>query len=132
MESLIEGFDNIGVAVSDLGRAVAFYRLLGFEVRYEQEDSASLGAGNAVIYIFRTASGSRPEPRSLDLTRNPPGIDHISLRVADADAAFEELRALGVAIQTEPEDQEWGSRTISVMDPDGTRIWFLGPPKVSG
>ena len=126
---MIESFDNIGVAVTDYPRAVDFYKKLGFELDFEEGEGGSMKAGNAVLYVFKTTSGTSPQPRDVTLTGNPPGIDHISFRVPDVDAEHARLRKAGLEVETEPEDQSWGSRTITILDPDGNRLWFLGPLK---
>jgi methylmalonyl-CoA/ethylmalonyl-CoA epimerase len=128
---VIEAFDNIGVAVTDYQGAVDFYKKLGFELDFEESEGASLKAGNAVLYVFKTSSSTSPQSRDVSLTANPPGIDHISFRVPDVDAEYERIRKAGLAVETEPEDQSWGSRTITILDPDGNRLWFLGPLKGS-
>jgi len=54
----------------------------------------------------------------------PPGVSVVYVVVPDADAAFERARAAGAEV-TEPVDQSYGSRDITVTDPDGNR-WSLG------
>lgn len=125
----IESFDNIGVAVTDYPKAVEFYKKLGFEMDYEEGEGGSMKAGNAVLYVFKTSSSADPQSRDVSLTANPPGIDHISFRVPDVDAEFARISKAGLKVETEPADQEWGSRTITILDPDGNRLWFLGPLK---
>ena len=44
--------------------------------------------------------------------------------VDDADAAYERAKAAGAEV-TEPVDQDYGSRDLTVTDPDGNR-WSLG------
>ena len=40
----------------------------------------------------------------------------------DCDAAVELLRAAGVRVIAEPEDQPWGERVARVQDPDGNEV----------
>ena len=54
----------------------------------------------------------------------PPGVSVVYVVVPDADAAYERARAAGAEV-TEPVDQTYGSRDITVTDPDGNR-WSLG------
>ncbi len=126
---MIESFDNIGVAVTDYKKSVDFYGKLGFDVDYEDGESGMLRSGNALLYVFKTSSTAQPQSRDVSLTGNPPGIDHISFRVPDVDGVYDELIKAGLKVETEPADQEWGSRTITILDPDGNRIFFLGPLK---
>jgi uncharacterized glyoxalase superfamily protein PhnB len=54
----------------------------------------------------------------------PPGVSVVYVVVGDADAAYERARAAGAAV-TEPVDRSYGSRDVTVTDPDGNR-WVLG------
>jgi uncharacterized glyoxalase superfamily protein PhnB len=62
-----------------------------------------------------------------ELTANPPGLDHLSLWVEDVDLAYDSLRQSGLEFESEPADQPWGARATSLLDPDGTRFFLLGP-----
>ena len=126
---MIERFDNIGVAVTDFKRSADWYGKLGFQQQDAGEAGGAFTAGDAVLYIFQTDSAQPTARREHDLVHNPPGIDHISFRVADVDANHRELLARGVTIEEGPTNQEWGSRTITMLDPDGNRIYLLGPLK---
>ena len=57
-------------------------------------------------------------------TATPPGVSVIYVVVDDADAAYERAKAAGAEV-TEPVVQDYGSRDITVTDPDGNR-WSLG------
>jgi methylmalonyl-CoA/ethylmalonyl-CoA epimerase len=89
----------------------------------------SFKAGDAVLYIFQTDSLTPLYVRRLDIVHNSPGIDHISFRVADVDACHRTLVERGVAIEEPPTNQDWGSRTVTMLDPGSNRIYFLGPLK---
>ncbi len=52
----------------------------------------------------------------------------VYLEVEDADALYEEWRA-EVAIHDPPQDQPWGGRTFSVMDPFGNALFVVGPQR---
>ncbi len=119
------GFDNIGIATTDLGRSLSFYRLLGFEGDEPEDGAALMRHGNAALYIFTTPTQSKDDARRLDMQGNATGVDHISFRVADVDQTSQELRDRGIVVESGPEDQSWGARTITVLDPDGNRLWFL-------
>ncbi len=49
----------------------------------------------------------------------------LNLDVADADAEYTRLRALGVEISEPPQDRPWGERSFEVRDPNGVVI-FIG------
>jgi methylmalonyl-CoA/ethylmalonyl-CoA epimerase len=125
---MIQRIDNVGVAVSDLDRALDFYQRVGFDVsdREDETPSAIVYAGSARLWVFQTAAGTGPA-RAVDFSDNPTGFDHVSLWVGDVDAAGERLRSAGVDLETEPADQDWGYRAATVLDPDGNRLVLLGP-----
>ena len=126
MRVLIERVDNLGVAVSDLEAAVRFYSALGFEVEARDETpAATLRAGEARLWVFQTGGG-RGAARAPELVGNPTGYDHVSFWVGDVDAAAERARTAGLALESEPADQEWGYRAASLLDPDGNRVFLLG------
>lgn len=121
--------DNVGVAVRNFKMSADWYGKLGFECPDAQGTSGAFKAGEATLYIFQTDSPVEAVGRQLDLVHNSPGIDHISFRVADVDTCHETLLDRGVTIEDPPTDQDWGSRTITMLDPDGNRIYLLGPLK---
>jgi uncharacterized glyoxalase superfamily protein PhnB len=54
----------------------------------------------------------------------PAGVSVVYVVVDDADAAYERAKAAEADV-TEPVDQDYGSRDVTVTDPDGNR-WSLG------
>lgn len=122
---VLDAFDNAGIAVSDVPRAVAFYtEVLGLIDEGHDDDGASLRLGETAFWIFRT-----PVPsgglRGTDFAANPPGIDHLSFRVSDLDAAIRTLEERGVhfvgAIVGEPGE----FRYRGFRDPDGTMLYVV-------
>ena len=122
----IQGIESVGICVTDLARAVAFYKQLGFEEAGEDSRGRVLRAGNAQLLLF----GSRhPHPhaqtRGFALALNAPGLDHLSLRVRDVDGLHAALSALGVAFSRPPLDEVWGWRLAQLKDPDGNNLCLL-------
>ncbi len=126
---MLKGIDNIGVAVTDLARSMAFYEKLGFTKSYDYDadvKGASLSCGSAVLFLFQTKQANpQAVKREPSLAQNPPGIDHISFVVEDVDAIYKDLKAKGIAFNGEPADQEWGARLVGLKDPDGNNLYFL-------
>lgn len=124
---MIQRIDNVGVAVSDLERSVAFYEALGFSVESRDETpAATLAAGEARMWVFQTTAAERDAGRRPELVGNRPGLDHLSFWVGDVDAAAEQARGAGLQLESAPADQEWGYRAASLLDPDGNRVFLLG------
>ena len=126
---MLKGIDNVGVAVTDLARAVAFYEKLGFTKGYDYEadvKGCTMNAGTAVLFLFQTKQASpQPVKRDPSLAPNPPGLDHISFAVEDVNQIYAELKAKGVSFLGEPADQDWGARLVGLKDPDGNNLYFL-------
>ncbi|MBO0685084.1 MAG: VOC family protein [Candidatus Dormibacteraeota bacterium] len=125
---MIERIDNVGVAVTDLERALAFYERVGFAIedRETETPSALLRAGDARLWVFQSPAGPAAR-RSLELVGNPAGFDHVSLAVADVDSACERIAGAGLELESPPADRpDWGYRAASLLDPDGNRLFLLG------
>jgi glyoxylase I family protein len=140
----IERFSHVGICVSDLDRSLAFYRDgLGFRevgrLDVSGEAAETLLAihdvdlravylerdGTRIELLHYVAPGHRGtgEPRPM----NALGLTHLSLRVADLDAAIAALEARGgrVLKATRVVNEELGSACVFVTDPDGTRVELL-------
>jgi catechol 2,3-dioxygenase-like lactoylglutathione lyase family enzyme len=126
---MLKGIDNVGVAVTDLARSVAFYEKLGFTKGSDYEadvKGCTMNAGSAVLFLFQTKQANpQAVKRDPSLAPNPPGLDHISFAVEDVRQIYVELRAKGVSFLGEPADQDWGARLVGLKDPDGNNLYFL-------
>jgi catechol 2,3-dioxygenase-like lactoylglutathione lyase family enzyme len=126
---MLKGIDNVGVAITDLARSIAFYEKLGFTKGYDYEadvKGCTMNAGSAVLFLFQTKQANpQTVKRDPSLAQNPPGIDHISFLVEDVHQIYAELRAKGVSFLGEPADQDWGARLVGLKDPDGNNLYFL-------
>jgi catechol 2,3-dioxygenase-like lactoylglutathione lyase family enzyme len=126
---MIKGIDNVGVAVTNLARSLAFYEKLGFTKSYDYEaevQGCAIAASGAVLFLFQTKQAN-PQlvKRDPSLARNPPGLDHISFVVEDVDAIYNDLKAKGIEFNGAPADQDWGARLVGLKDPDGNNLYFL-------
>jgi methylmalonyl-CoA/ethylmalonyl-CoA epimerase len=116
---------HIGVAVSDLEAALAFYRdVLGLVPGpAERADGAtivSLAFGESDVELLTSTDPTSPIARFLE--KRGPGIHHICYRVPDLDAALERCRAEGYRLVDERPRIGAG----------GHRIAFLHPKTTSG
>jgi len=123
---MIKGIDNIGICTTDVAKSVAFYQRLGFCESYRNDRGMMIAAGAVQLFVFATRQSIPPlVGRELGLCSNPPGIDHISLAVADVNALYSTLRAAGVRFDGPPQDQSYGARMVGLMDPDGNNFYLL-------
>jgi LAO/AO transport system kinase len=95
--------DHIGVAVTDLEAAIAFYRdALGLEpsaptdVPTECVRAAFLPVGDAAIELLEATSPASAIAKSIE--RRGPGIHHLTLLVDDLQAALDRLQARGARL----------------------------------
>lgn len=95
--------DHIGIAVADIGEALAFYReALGLEVEPPEEVAAQqvrarfVPAGGAALELLEATAETSPIARFV--ARRGPGLHHITLRVDDIAAALARLKARGVRL----------------------------------
>jgi len=114
---------HIGVAVPDLGSAVAFYRdILGAAPKpHETADGASI-----VSLPFGDVDVELLEPQAADgpiakfLAKRGPGIHHICFRVPDLDAALQRCRDLDYELVDERPRMGANGRRIAFVHPKST------------
>jgi catechol 2,3-dioxygenase-like lactoylglutathione lyase family enzyme len=133
------GVHHTGLTVSDLGRSIDFYRLLGYEVtaRIEEEgEEVERGTGVAgakLSVAMLERPGGRleliqylaPETASSPSPNNGVGAAHVCVQVDDIDGAVAELRGKGVEFLSEPIYHESGIRWAYCRDPDGITAELL-------
>lgn len=126
---MIQGLDNVGLAVSDLNRMLDFYTTtLGFAAERGEND-AWLTLGNLTIYLFVThpRDNTRVE-RTADLYTDPPGLDHLALRVASVEQASADLEAKGVTFASEIVGDPGEFRYRGFGDPEGNMLYLVERP----
>jgi LAO/AO transport system kinase len=98
--------DHLGIAVTRLADAIAFYETIGLHVTHretvpqEKVHVAMLPAGGSRIELIEPAAADSPISKFLK-TRGP-GLHHVALLVPDLDAAVARLRANGAKLLNEP------------------------------
>lgn len=111
----------VNVFVSDLARAVAFYRdVLGLPLQMEHAEFgyASFAPEGGRLGLARVDPGA---PEAASLVGRHTGV---GLGVADLDRAHRELAAKGVRFPMPPERQPWGGYMATFADPDGN-VFYL-------
>jgi methylmalonyl-CoA/ethylmalonyl-CoA epimerase len=114
---------HIGVAVSDLDAALAFYRdVLGLVPHpAETVDGAeivSLPFGDAQVELLTSSDPASPIGRFL--AKRGPGIHHICYQVSDLEAALAACRAAGYRLVDELPRAGAGGRRIAFLHPKAT------------
>jgi catechol 2,3-dioxygenase-like lactoylglutathione lyase family enzyme len=125
--------DAVGVVVSDLGRAIDFYRRLGLAF---PEDAGSEGNGHAEAPLpggLRFMLDTEETVRSFAPDWSPPSGGHrmapafLCESPADVDRVHDELVAAGAESYRAPWDAFWGQRYAEVKDPDGNLVDLFAP-----
>jgi hypothetical protein len=108
-----EGVEAVFMTTHNWGKAAKFFQALGYSLEFETgHNSGQLRNGDGP-YLF---IAEVPESEELRL--------QLVMKVADADA-FNPDPAIEVV--TPFEDTHWGTRTMTIRDPDG-REWTLQSP----
>ncbi|WP_309570602.1 VOC family protein [Deinococcus sp.] len=114
----------IGIVVSDMARALAFYRSLGLPI---PEDIVIERHMEIDVDGLRIAWETEALMRELNPAWTPPGgpgrigVGVQAASPAGVDEALARLRAAGHAVP-DAFDAPWGQRYATVTDPDGTHV----------
>ena len=111
-------FRDAAASIAFLERALGAERVAVYSDDAGRINHAEVRIGESVVMCGDERAGSKA---------TPPGVSVVYVVVEDADAAYERAKAAGAEV-TEPVDQDYGSRDITVTDPDGNR-WSLGTYK---
>ena len=121
--------------VKEVERSVAFYRKLGFSVRWKGKgddkklDYAAVGLGDAIISLGRIPKDKR---RGFDAdyakwVSTPLGAGVvISVALRGVEKVFAKARRAKVPIESPLSKQPYGT-AFMVIDPDGYLVQFLRP-----
>ncbi|HLZ09644.1 MAG TPA: VOC family protein [Chloroflexota bacterium] len=123
------GFHHVGIRVTDLSRARAFYvDTLGFQPVLELPRLIIVNANGSLLGIQgnapETAQGDRFDPFRV-------GLDHIGLGVGDVaelGRLKEQLDRSGVRNNGVEDDAVLGAKYISFYDPDGIALELYAMP----
>jgi uncharacterized glyoxalase superfamily protein PhnB len=108
-----EGIEAVFVETHSWGRAAKFFQALGFTLEFDTgHASGQLRNGDGpYVFVAEVPEDAQPQVR-------------VVLKVADADQFFPDP---AVEVVTEFEDTHYGTREMTVRDPDGN-VWALQAP----
>jgi uncharacterized glyoxalase superfamily protein PhnB len=116
------------LTVDDLNQSMAFFTGIGFEVedRWEQ-DGKLLG-------LMLKAGNTRLGLSQDDGKKGSNRVKGVGMRLyIEAEDNIDEVaaraKAAGIALVSEPQDTEWGSRAFDVKDPSGFLLTISSPTK---
>jgi uncharacterized glyoxalase superfamily protein PhnB len=122
--------DMVGIVVSDISRAIRFYRLIGL-------DFPDAKPGEDYVEV-KTPNGYRISLNSVELDKKltpgwvPPRGQRLTLAflcesASEVDATYAKVIAAGHTSIKEPWDAFWGQRYAIVEDPDGAHVSLFAP-----
>jgi catechol 2,3-dioxygenase-like lactoylglutathione lyase family enzyme len=128
----------ITLAVSDLDRALAFYRGLGLEspgvigAEFTGDDTTPAGAaamfqlqGGLILALYPRTELAK----DANIPLGPPksgefSIGHAVASKSDVDALLAQAGAAGATLTDQPHDRPWGIYSGYFRDPDG-HLWEI-------
>jgi catechol 2,3-dioxygenase-like lactoylglutathione lyase family enzyme len=116
---MVTGLDLLFLEVNSLEDSLSFYHdQLGFEIESHHAEAeppiASVRAGLLRITLVQQIETMLKRGRGV----------HFVLGISDVDNFHEELTGNAVPV-SEPTDEGWGGRFVSLQDPDGYRLFFV-------
>jgi len=123
----INGYDHVGIRVSDADRALLFYEKLGFtpDPEFTDDEVAEIVApdGTRINLIFNGVPRDGAHNILLDEATKWPGYTHAAFIVDSLQRLMDWAASEGIAITEGPHD--WGRRmTCFFRDPDGNVLEF--------
>ncbi len=128
--------DAFGIVVSDMARAVTFYRRLGLEFPEgaEEQPHAEAPLRGGLRFLVDTEDVMR----SFDPEWQRPSDGHVHASAfacespAEVDRVYADLLANGGSPHKEPWDAFWGQRYAQLKDPDGNVLDLFAPLEDAG
>lgn len=116
---MITGLDQLFLEVNSLDDSLNFYsEVLGFTI-----DSHNPGAEPPIASVSSGTLRLTLVQQIETMLKRGRGV-YFVLAVHDVDSFYERLKASPVSC-TEPRDEGWGGRFVSLQDPDGYRLFFV-------
>src|SRR5919201_1923471 len=114
--------DHVGIAVKDIGAALAFYRdALGLEIEPAEEVMSQrvrahfMRMGPASLELLESMAPDSAIARYLE--KRGPGLHHITLRVDDVDALLRHLAARGAKLIDQQPRPGAGGSLVAFIHP---------------
>ncbi len=136
---MFQRIDHVGIAVADLGVAIAFYRdTFGLQCVH-QEDNTELGVREAMLAVgdgatrIQLLAPLEPDsPIAAFLDRRGPGVQHVAYTVEDVEAAAAALRDKGLTLLYEGARRGTSASRVNFVHPKdaaGVLVELVQPPR---
>jgi uncharacterized glyoxalase superfamily protein PhnB len=123
----------IGIAVSDMGTSIRFYRLLGLDVpETPDEGHVDTFLPNGVRFMLDSEDVMRSFREGWQRQNgNQLGLALECASPAEVDEVYAQVTGGGFHGEKEPWDAFWGQRYATLLDPDGVEISLYAPLETS-
>lgn len=121
---MLKFIDHIGVAVPDLEKAAAIFKILGLHAHEPEEVSdqkvftQSFQVGDSEIELLKPTADDSPIAKYLE--KKGAGIHHVAIRVKDIESEIELLKAKGIIMIDEKPRPGAGDKMIAFIHPKST------------
>jgi catechol 2,3-dioxygenase-like lactoylglutathione lyase family enzyme len=114
----------LGIVASDMGRSIAFYRLLGLDVpETPDEGHVDTFLPNGVRFMLDSEDTVRSfQPEWARQTGNQIALAFECESAADVDDLYARVAEAGFHGEKAPWDAFWGQRYAQLRDPDGVPV----------
>ena len=114
------------LTVDNLQRSVDFFTGLGFDVQDRWEENGVL------LGVMLKAGGVQLGLSQDDGKKGKDRVKGAGMRLYletrdDIDDLARRAKASGIALKTDPQDTEWGSRAFDVLEPSGFLLTITSP-----
>ena len=121
---MLKFIDHIGVAVPDLEKAAAIFKILGLHAHEPEEVvdqkvfTQSFQVGDSEIELLKPTADDSPIAKYLE--KKGAGIHHVAIRVKDIESEIELLKAKGIIMIDEKPRPGAGDKMIAFIHPKST------------
>ena len=119
---MFNGIEHVTIAAKDPKALARWYcSTFGFKIAYESTKSLTtfVRLGGSFIEIIEAGN-----VESVAHGERDPGLRHLAISVSDIHGAYENLRAKGVAFESEPREKE-GVWTAFLEDPERNLLHLI-------
>src|SRR5437867_10657561 len=116
---MVTGLDLLFLEVNNLEDSLSFYHdRLGFAI-----ESHNAGAEPPIASVRSKSLRITLVQQIETMLKRGRGV-HFVIGVTDVDEFYRQLQSAGIKVSN-PRDDGWGGRFISLQDPDGYRLFFV-------